>query len=949
MLIFQALNKNKKFAKGGEVGFTKNDLDNGKAFSFEGWDEVNESPIEMDIKVSKLGRESYFIMFNNKGVGSYYTYKSFLNKVKTLIEKHKLELVESYAKGGEADQSNIDSLLKYLSSKEDGKKQLKVYQEDINNDGGNELEIHVWVGYLNWKGGTYGVYTRSYSIHPYRKNVYDIMPEVIEFSVRTKDHKELIGKFAFKRPTLNSIKKIIKISNKEYAKGGEAGGIKIYVDNNNEVIKTLNSLEEAKKWVLKNKRYHETIVIEDEKLDTIVVDKKDSPSDIEWLFNPTYAKGGEMNGSLDTKFEELEWRDTTEAYYGLDFTPFMTVVEEYYGYDTKGLDKHFEKLGWRDTTEAYYGLDMTPFMSAIEEFAENKSDYAKGGEVSEKRKYVAEYFADTEQNAEETMGMTHQEQVDWYLKNIVKTDSDAENYGEEYMLSHITGKEYAEGGRVRVKDTEITVGEKFTLQNGDKIEIIRLFTENIDEDWVEYSRKNKNSEVDNTQYGDNLEGSVKSLRMFINRVNGWSYEEGGEIRRFDRHAYMSSKTRGEILDMTHYPIMDEYFVEENGVSKYERIKKELEKEGVSTDSVQNYLFGLFDGYDYSQTDNFKEQFAKIKKVDEEFYNRVMKIYEEVSKYPEGATQVHAEGGTPQPKYKVGQKVYYTPKLSGFNNSKPLIVEHSTYKKSDELEKSFGMSDEPHYLYHFKDSSLASRESNLSASKPKKKMKEGGKITDIVDDLNRMYLPTDVYLNGEKYTGNAVFINGYNGYTSTKDDGVLCAVVKDSAWNRKNIPNYLTDKDGVQLRAKSRRGQRLVIENKAKKKAEGGEMTSTQKEKIDKLYDTYSSKDKDYFGYKRLTETQVGNWKRAIEKGDEGAKKYTEAIIRDIMKENERTQFDTLVEDVRKMIQNRDVEKMKSRIRYDQKLTLKLYEIFTGVKIEGRNNKHLRQYLDETYK
>jgi hypothetical protein len=32
---------------------------------------------------------------------------------------------------------------------------------------------------------------------------------------------------------------------------------------------------------------------------------------------------------LDKKFQELGWRDTTEAYYGLDFTPFMSVIENY--------------------------------------------------------------------------------------------------------------------------------------------------------------------------------------------------------------------------------------------------------------------------------------------------------------------------------------------------------------------------------------------------------------------------------------------------------------------------------------------------------------------------------------------------------------------------------------------------------------------------------------------
>lgn len=29
---------------------------------------------------------------------------------------------------------------------------------------------------------------------------------------------------------------------------------------------------------------------------------------------------------VDEKFQSLGWRDTTEAYYGLDFTPFMDVV-----------------------------------------------------------------------------------------------------------------------------------------------------------------------------------------------------------------------------------------------------------------------------------------------------------------------------------------------------------------------------------------------------------------------------------------------------------------------------------------------------------------------------------------------------------------------------------------------------------------------------------------------
>ena len=43
-----------------------------------------------------------------------------------------------------------------------------------------------------------------------------------------------------------------------------------------------------------------------------------------------YGMGGGISAmsKLDKKFQALGWRDTTEAYYGLDFTPFMSVVEE---------------------------------------------------------------------------------------------------------------------------------------------------------------------------------------------------------------------------------------------------------------------------------------------------------------------------------------------------------------------------------------------------------------------------------------------------------------------------------------------------------------------------------------------------------------------------------------------------------------------------------------------
>jgi hypothetical protein len=46
---------------------------------------------------------------------------------------------------------------------------------------------------------------------------------------------------------------------------------------------------------------------------------------------------------LDKKFQELGWRDTTEAYYGLDFTPFMSVIEEHIEETKKQINSYYNQ------------------------------------------------------------------------------------------------------------------------------------------------------------------------------------------------------------------------------------------------------------------------------------------------------------------------------------------------------------------------------------------------------------------------------------------------------------------------------------------------------------------------------------------------------------------------------------------------------------------------------
>ena len=61
----------------------------------------------------------------------------------------------------------------------------------------------------------------------------------------------------------------------------------------------------------------------------------------------------------------------------------------------------------------------------------------------------------------------------------------------------------------RIKDTDIKVGSKFVLPNGEIIEIKRKFKENFGEDWVEFNRSGGKA-----QQGKN-ENSVKQLRQFL--------------------------------------------------------------------------------------------------------------------------------------------------------------------------------------------------------------------------------------------------------------------------------------------------------------------------------------------------------------------------------------------------------------------------------------------------
>ena len=78
-----------------------------------------------------------------------------------------------------------------------------------------------------------------------------------------------------------------------------------------------------------------------------------------------------------------------------------------------------------------------------------------------------------------------------------------------------------------------------------------------------------------------------------------------------------------------------------------------------------------------------------------------------------------------------------------------------------------------------------------------------KVIDIVDRFLDVHLPDVTYLNKKPYTGLAFFMNGFNGYDSSKSDGFLI----DSKTNKP-----LTDKKGNILRSKKHRSVELKFKN-----------------------------------------------------------------------------------------------------------------------------------------
>lgn len=176
---------------------------------------------------------------------------------------------------------------------------------------------------------------------------------------------------------------------------------------------------------------------------------------------------------------------------------------------------------------------------------------------------------------------------------------------------------YAGGGSI--KESDIKVGAKFRLANGEVIEIKRLFIENMDENWVEFTRNGKSQET-----------SVRSLKIFINnwREGKSKYAMGGSLESHgirvgdtflktlsggiqkvkDKNGQIVyiNLANGERNSQPPFPFDDGGMVSKDLFEYYDEQPKELAK------IVDFYMEKFNDGdYDYVDSKNFLKEVNAI--------------------------------------------------------------------------------------------------------------------------------------------------------------------------------------------------------------------------------------------------------------------------------------------------------------------------------------------------
>jgi hypothetical protein len=115
--------------------------------------------------------------------------------------------------------------------------------------------------------------------------------------------------------------------------------------------------------------------------------------------------------------------------------------------------------------------------------------------------------------------------------------------------------------------------------------------------------------------------------------------------------------------------------------------------------------------------------------------------------------------------------------------------------------------------------------------------------------------------------------------------------------------------------------------------------------FEKVYSIFAKKD--YFGLKGSIKTMLGNWQRALDKGDKGAQQYSEEDVINSVTAQTKARAKHTYDELVKAIKNKDIKALKSKLRHDQPFSIAIFTQTTGKKLP-KSTRDIHSFLDNEF-
>ena len=135
---------------------------------------------------------------------------------------------------------------------------------------------------------------------------------------------------------------------------------------------------------------------------------------------------------------------------------------------------------------------------------------------------------------------------------------------------------------------------------------------------------------------------------------------------------------------------------------------------------------------------------------------------------------------------------------------------------------------------------------------------------------------------------------------------------------------------------------LLAKNRLMRNESVNEATDRDFEKVYSIFDK-----KDYFGLKGSIKTMLGNWQRALDKGDKGAQQYSEEDVINSVTAQTKARAKHTYDELVKAINNKDIKTLKSKLRHDQPFSIAIFSQTTGKKLP-KSTRDIHSFLDNEF-